>query len=157
MNSDGKIYIIVTDKLPTGSGNNVVNQKENNDDLINHWAKDRLIDTTKSIIKSSVNYSLTNIGNFTGDYITQTKINNTIHNLNVLKGIGLGAIAGFKYGGAVGAVIGASLSVINSGVSSVEMIHSNRVQNRKTNYDIEQLRNRAGLNTLLDWSRGTEN
>ena len=161
MNSDGKIYIIVTDKLPDGSSGQIVNNtkksEESDDELFAHWARDKIINTTKNIINSSVNYGITNIGNFTGDYITQTKINNAMHNLNALKSIGLGAVAGFKVGGIYGAVIGASLSVINSSVSSIEMIHSNRVQNKKTNYEIEQLRNRAGLNTLLDWSRGTEN
>lgn len=164
MSSDGKIYIVITDKRPEGEGGSViqsqsssVQQEKNEYALIDHWAKGKLINEVKSLSRSAVMYSLNNIGNFTGNYIMQTQVNNTISNLSSLANIGVSAIAGAKMFGIPGAIIAGSLAIINSNVSSALHIHSLRVENRKINYEIEQLRDRAGLNTTLDGSRGTEN
>lgn len=162
MNSDGKIYIVITDKMPAdstpmpedGSG-----QKEKKDEnsLFAHWAREKLISEVRQIATSSINYSLSNVGNFTGDYITQTHINQGREALNALVGIGSAAIAGFKIGGVYGAIIGASLAIVNQTVQAVQSTHSAMVANRRVNYEIEQLRARSGLNVYLDGSRGTEN
>lgn len=167
MNADGKIYIVITDKMPDGARSGLGSAPTQDGDrsdgpggeLLKHWARDRVISTTKHAATSYVMYTLENIGNFTGDYITQTHINDSISNLKGIMGIGSAALAGFTVtgGNPIGAVIGATLSVINTGVSSIERIHSARVQNRKVNYEIEQLRDRVGMNAVLDGSRGTEN
>lgn len=167
MNADGKIYIVITDKLPGGTqpspGSAPTQGGDRSDgpggELLKHWARDRLINTAKHAAVSSVMYTLENIGNFTGDYITQTHVNDSISNLKGIIGIGSAALSGFLVtgGNPIGAVLGATLSVINTGVSSIERIHSVRVQNRKVNYEIEQLRDRVGMNAVLDGSRGTEN
>lgn len=161
--NDGKIYIIVTDKLPGGKGETTPEkpkkkEEETSDNsLLMHWARDSLINTAKQTVNKAIDYSLNNIGNFTGNYIAQTHINNLRSNLHTLTSIGESAFAGFMFAGPVGAVISTSLAVLNTGTSSLFQIHSNLVANRKTNYEIEQLRNRSGMNTLLDGSRGTEN
>lgn len=162
--TDGKIYIVITDKRPEGEGGSVIQsqssniqQEKKNTELLNHWARGKLINEVKSLSKTAVMYSLNNIGNFTGDYITQTQVNNTISNLSSLASIGMSTIAGAKLFGPVGALVTGTLALVNQGVSSALNIHSLRVENRKINYEIEQLRDRAGLNTTLDGSRGTEN
>jgi hypothetical protein len=161
MINDGKIYIVITDKLPNGNGAGGVNadnsQKDQAEEITNHWARDRLIGETKSLIKKATMYQLSNIGNFTGDYITQTHVNDTISNVSSLANIGFSMLAGAKIAGGIGAVVGLSLAVINQTATDIMRIHSVRIQNQKTNYEIEQLRNRAGLNSRLDGSRGTEN
>lgn len=163
MNSDGKIYIIVTDKLPAGSSPQPNNSgekkesKESDDSLMSHWARDKLISEVKHLATTAATYQLSNVGNFSGDYIAQTHINDTLQNLNGLVSIATSTAAGFKVGGPWGAVIGFSLSVINQTVSSALQMHSMRVETSKTNYEIAQLRRRSGLNTVLDGSRGTEN
>lgn len=162
MNADGKIYIIVTDKLPGGTPTptpTAPNQGQSKEDtgLFAHWARGRLLSTAKSIAIQSVNYSLANIGNFTGDYITQTHINETLGNIRGFAGIGMAALAGFKVAGPMGAAVGAVLGTVNATVSSAFQINAQRVQNSRVNYEIEQLRNRAGMNPLMDGSRGTEN
>ena len=165
MNADGKIYIVITDKMPGGAqpgpGSAPTQDGDRSDgpggELLKHWARDRLISTAKQAAVSSVMYTLGNIGNFTGDYITQTHVNDSIANIRGIMGLGAATVSGFMMGGPIGAVIGATLSVINTGVSSIERIHSARVQNRKVNYEIEQLRDRVGMNAVLDGSRGTEN
>jgi len=165
MTNDGKIYIVITDTAPSGttvsapinSNTESHAKKEEKNNLLNHWAKNRILSTTKSIGSQAVLYSFHNIGNFTGDYITQAKVNESLEIVSSLAGIGMSAIAGFSVGGPIGAVIGASLDVINRTVSSAFSINTRMVENRKTNYEIEQLRIRAGLNSILDGSRGTEN
>lgn len=162
MNADGKIYIIVTDKMPNGQtptpeGADTQQSNGEKDGLFGHWAKNRLLGLVKQTATQSVMYTLNNIGNFTGDYMTQQHVNDSLHTLNSLMGIGTAAIAGAKYGGPWGALIGATLAVVQQGVSSGFQIWSNMVQNRKTNYEIAQLRSRAGLDASLDGSRGTEN
>ena len=163
MSNDGKIYIIVTDKLPNGNGNAPTESKpkvsnyKDEEAMIKHWARNKLIGEAKSLLNTSVNYSLSNIGNFTGDYITQTHVNDAISNLNGFLNIGTSIYAGFKIGGAYGAFIAGGLSLLNTGVTSALRIHSMKVANRKTNYEIEQLRKRSGLDSTMDGSRGTEN
>ena len=163
MNADGKIYIIVTDKLPSGSALAQTVETEKKDDkkegLFSHWAKQKILNETKQLARTSVMYTLNNIGNFTGNYITQTHINDAMSSISGIISVGMAALAGFKYtgGNPWGAVIGAAIGVISESASAFTSIYSNQVQNRKTNYEIEQLRNRAGLNPLKDGSRGTEN
>lgn len=162
MNSDGKIYIIVTDKLPSGTtptpeGTDNQAGTKDKEGLLLHWAKGRIVNLVKQTATQAAMYSFNNIGNFTGDYITQAHVDNALYALNSAMSIGTAALAGFKVAGPWGAVIGTSLEIVRQGVSTAFSIHSSLVQNRKTNYEIEQLRIRAGLNAALDGSRGTEN
>lgn len=154
----GKIYVIVTDDpdraKATGKGKNGTASDKN--ELTAHWARQKLLNEAKSLITTAVLYNLSNIGNFTGDYITQTHMNDGISIVQSFMDIGTATIAGAHYG-PIGAIVGASFAIINKGVNSILSIHSNRVQNNKTNYEIAQLRNRSGLNATMDGSRGTEN
>ena len=167
MNADGKIYIVITDKLPgsapgpspvptTPSDTNKEGGNDSNS-LFAHWARQRLIDSIKSTAMSAVRYTISNIGNFTGDYIAQTHVNDSIANLNGFKSVGLSILAGAKYGGPIGAVVGGALGIINQTTSSLLQMHSQWVQNSKVNYEIAQLRDRVGMNATIDGSRGTEN
>lgn len=162
MKSDGKIYIIVTDKLPAGGdtptpGDKKKTEKKSDEDMFEHWARDRLLSEVKQLATTAVNYSISNIGNFTGDYIAQTHINDALRGVRGFVSIAASTAAGFKVGGPWGAVIGFSLGLVSESVSSAMQIHSNRVETNKMNYEIAQLRQRVGLNTALDGSRGTQN
>lgn len=162
MSADGKIYIVITDKMPAGGTPQTPtptqpNQSDEKEGLFAHWARTQILNTARKTAMTAVTYSMSNIGNFTGDYITQTHVNDSIANLRSFLRLGASTLAGFKVGGPIGAVVGATIGVVNETISSFTTIHSAMVQNRKTNYEIEQLRNRAGLNATLDGSRGTEN
>lgn len=163
MTNDGKIYIVITDKAPAEAGGNAVRNTSSNkkneeqDTLFNHWARNHILSTVKNAGKQAINYSINNIGNFTGNYMTQTHVNEALNNIGGLMNIGATALAGFNIAGPIGAIVGASLGVINQSVSSVLSINTRMIENNKTNYEIEQLRIRAGLNGLYDGSRGTEN
>lgn len=158
--TDGKIYIIVTNKLPggvgPGPGPKPPEKEKKDEDLFSHWAKNRLLDLGKSLAKKAVIYPLSNIGNFTGNYVAQTQVNNSLSIMNSLVGVGTAILAGSKYGPA-GAIIAGSIAVINETVSYSFQSISNWVENQKINYNIAQLRDRSGMNATLDGSRGTEN
>lgn len=166
--NDGKIYIYISHEPPASgqggaddggngdNGNDSGTTTTNNDSLINHWARSHLLNTTKQIAKQAVTFSISNIGNFSGDYITQTHVKQSFDALSGLASVGLGALAGFKYGGGpIGAVIGASLEVVSQTVTGITNIISGMVENSKINYEIAQLKDRSGLNTYVDGSRGT--
>lgn len=167
--ADGKIYIIITDKLPqdtpgpgpgpapTPSGNPSSSSGGNKNNIILDYAAHQFFNLIKETTTKIINYQLNNVGNFTGDYITQRHINFARGNLNVLVGIGGAAVAGFKYGGPWGALIAATVATVATGVSGALDYNTNLIQNTKTNYAIAQLRERSGLNSLKDGSRGTEN
>lgn len=162
MKDDGKIYIIVTDKLPAGGntptpGDKKKTEKKSDEEMLEHWARNRLLSEVKQLATTAVNYSISNIGNFTGDYIAQTHINDALRSVRGFVSIATSTAAGFKVGGPWGAVIGFSLGLVSESVSSAMQIHSNRVETNKVNYEIAQLRQRVGLNTTLDGSRGTQN
>lgn len=161
MNADGKIYIIVTDKLPGGTSPVPEPQEpegngKEKEGALQHFARRRALNTLRSLAINSANYAISNIGNFTGDYETQADVQNAISAVRSFVSIGMSAMAGFKLGGPWGAVIGATLEIANQGVNYLGTQISMHIQNQKTNYSLEQLRNRAGLNTLRDGSRGTE-
>lgn len=162
MNADGKIYIIVTDKVPGGPGPAptppapTTPKPDKKDDLFSHWARDKLLGELKSLVNNSVSYAIGNIGNFTGNYTDQIRVQESVSFLKSIAGIGFAALAGSKYGPA-GAVLGASIAVINRGVQFTQTIVSQSVAQKKFNREIEQLRERSGLNPYIDGSRGTEN
>lgn len=172
--NDGKIYIYISHEPPaSGQGGAVAGASgasgtggtsgagggtttTDNDSLMNHWARSHLLNTTKQIAKQAVTFSISNIGNFSGDYITQTHVKHSFDALSGLASVGMGALAGFKYGGGpIGAVIGASLAVVSQTITGITNIISGVIENEKINYEIAQLKDRSGLNTYVDGSRGT--
>jgi len=167
MADDGKIYIIITDKLPAGtsspgapgmattpSGAAATGTKNN---IIMDYAAHEFFNLIKKEVGVVINYNLNNIGNFTGDYITQRHINETRTILSDITSLGIAAVAGAKFGGVPGAIIATVVQATGLVTSAVVNYNLNQVQNTKVNYEIDQLKDRSGLNTLRDGSRGTLN
>ena len=169
MRKDGKIYITISDERgkniggisstgQNGSAKKIITTKEDTaNSLLNSYAMHELFTFTKQQVSKAVNYSLSNIGNFTGDYATQRKVNAGLEAVGTAAGIGLATWQGFKRGGVKGALIGFAIGTLATGISSALQNKSQINENDRANYQIEQLRERAGLKTLKDGSRGTEN
>ena len=163
--TNGKIYIYVTDKLPQGDGQPTPgpgtsdSNKKEESNLLLHYARDKIINTTKQAVMSNINFALNNIGNFTGNYQLQRDIESTQRILNSITNIGTSAWAGFKItgGNPWGALIGATVATFNeaSGIVRNEILIG--VQTKKANREVNVLRQRSGLNSLTDGSMGTEN
>ena len=103
----------------------------------------QLVANTKKIL----NYGVNNIGNFTGNYIAQEKIQLATDIVGDIATIGLGFATGL-IGGAI-AIAGVAVS------KSLEAVTFFQDEKHKRN-EIEYLRERSG-NTLVNGSRGTEN
>ena len=168
MANDGKIYITISDKR---YGQNVsesaelVNQpnlqnfsdEKNKDSVLGRYAEHQMFHLVKGQAIRFVNFATSNIGNLTGDYLAQKKVNEVKQSISTAISLGMSIAGGASVGGwagaAVGFVIGAASIISNQVYSDVE----NWRNVNRTNLEIAQLRDRAGLNTLLDGSRGTEN
>ena len=160
--SDGKIYIVITEDLPkekqvASKGGSQTSQKNNQDDLTNHLANSQIISAISNVLMQQANYQISNVGNLVGDYITQTHINDSMNNLGKIASIGASIMAGMYKWGLTGGITMATIGVLGALQQNWRQIHTNQLKNTELNYEIAQLRDRAGLNSLKDGSRGTEN
>ena len=158
-----KIYISISDNRGKGgSGTSTpvredVIEKQEDENLILSYAGHKLFDLTKQQVEKAIDYSLSNIGNFTGDYIAQRKVNEMKSFISGVARIGASTWAGLSVGGGAGAVVGFVVGAVSTVSSAIYSDKTNRIENQKINYSIEQLRQRAGMNSLIDESRGTLN
>ena len=158
--SDGKIYITISDKRggegkpaePMEGG--ASDKKEN---TFSSWAKHQFLSMVKQQAIGNLNYAISNIGNFTGDYNAQRSATFAMQLANEATSFGLSVLAGAKMGGLPGAVVGAVLYAGNKTIQTAQQYALIQLKQRQTDYSIDQIRMRAGLNPYLDGSRGTEN
>lgn len=165
-NNNEKLYITISDNRGQTSGASgkptpkpkYAGEDEDTDksDLLGRYAEHQMFHLVKGATMKAVNYSISNIGNFTGDYIAQKNVNYAKGVVSNLMNVGMATLVGAKYG-PVGAVVGfvAGVGSIVSGGIFDDI--QNRTDTTKNNFNIEMLRERVGLNTIYDGSRGTEN
>ena len=160
MANDGKIYITISDKrfgrnkAEADAQNDQDKEKEKSSpvkDYITHKFRNLI----ESQAKQAVSYTISNIGNFTGDYIKQAQVSNAVQLINFGIEFGTALAAGAKYGGP-GVAVAAAVFLIGKGISTGEQVYADYVENRKQNLAIDQLRTRAGLNSANNGSRGTD-
>ena len=165
MAENNKLYITITDKrgdggsgipTPSPSDSSSAKKEQDDDSLLKRYVEHELFHLVKGTATKAVSFSINNIGNFTGNYIKQQEVNEIKQGISGVMTIGMSTLAGAKFGpwGAVaGFVVGVSSIVANTIFDDI----SNRANNAKNNFEISMLRERAGLNTIYDGSRGTEN
>ena len=161
--SDGKIYITISDTRG-GSGvgltetPSVSNQQasglaseggSNKESAAKIIAKTQFANFVISEAREIVNYSIGNIGNFIGDYEMQQNIQVGLKNLSTAGNI----VNAFAQGNLAGGL----MALAGVGISKGLEIHAEIIANKKLNREISILRERSGLNSLYDGSRGTEN
>ena len=153
-----KLYITISYQKPSGGGDGDKKEKDEDEHKLGDYAIHELIHILKSQSITALNSSVAMIGNLSGEYFKQMKIQEGLNNVSKLTNVFMGAIAGAKLSGGhpLGALIGAGSVVIgeavNWGFSRVNFEASMSKQSR----DIELLRQRSGMNSLYDNSRGTE-
>ena len=142
--ADGKIYIIVTDQLPGGGGPLVPDKpKEDKDkDPLGDFAKHKFFNFIESQTKQMVNYSISNIGNFTGDYVKQQQVANVVSLVNFGIEFGGAIYSGFKYGGGYGAAVSAAIVIASKAINLGQDWLSNAAEVGRQNRAISQLRER---------------
>lgn len=162
-NQKNKLYITISDSrngggsdpdvVPTDDGKD----KKDKTSEVGKYAEHELFHLVKQTTIKSVNFAISNIGNLSGDYITQRKVNEAKQAVSGLMNIGMATVGGAFAGGWVGAIVGFTVGMTTMIVDTTQNEIQNRIDNTKTNLEIASLRDRAGLNTVSDWSRGTEN
>ena len=159
--ADGKLYIIVTNQLPGGMtvtpGEESDKKDKDKENVLADFAKHKFRNMIESQAKQALNYSINNIGNFTGDYVNQTHMSEALSFVNSVLDIGAAAYAGLKYTGhAAGAIIAAGVAIAGKAITVGEQYYAGYVANVRQNRAIAQLRDRAGLDGTNNGSRGTE-
>lgn len=163
MANDGKIYITISDrrfgknKAEADEQNKIDKQKEEKEkrNPLAEFAEHKFFNFIQAEAKQSIDYTLSNIGNFTGDYVTQQHVQNAMSIASVLSNIAMAAYAGSKFG-PWGAAIGAGVVIAGTAITKTQELFLGYSQNNLQNKQIEQLRTRAGLNSSNNGSRGTE-
>ena len=162
MANDGKIYITISDKRfgknkAEADEQNNLEKEQKEENPIAKFAQHKFFNMIESQAKQAVNYTISNIGNFTGDYVKQTQISESMRILNFGVSLATSAYAGLKMTGSPwGAAIAVGVQVINTGINIGEQYYAGYVENVRQNKSIERLRTRAGLNGANNGSRGTE-
>lgn len=155
--SDGKIYITISDTR-NGSGGGVSpdtqgEQSQDKDSAVGKYLQHRFFNFVEGQAKQFVNYTVSNIGNFTGSYETQRDIQAVMESASFLINLGTSIASGAKMGGVWGAVIAGSIAVGSKAINFGYQEYSEQFQNRKINRNIDMMRRRLGLEGLTDGSR----
>ena len=108
----------------------------------------------KSLIGSSVTYSLTKRLYLSEDYMAQNDMNNVFTGISKLSSLGNAIGAGITMGGAVGGAVGALIWGVSEGVSAYHRYDQAFIQLNENNYESSFQKTRLGLN---DNGRGTQN
>lgn len=157
--AEGKIYIIVTNQLPGGGGEPTPGgdgeKKDKKQTTLQDFIQHRFFNFIESQAKQAINYSISNIGNFTGDYITQQHVSDAMQFVSFGLNLGTAALAGSKFG-VPGAVVAVALTLAAKTITTTEQLLAGSVENARQNREIRQLRTRAGLSSSNNGSRGTE-
>ena len=162
--ADGKIYITISDTRG-GSGAGVSNEADTGvaeskqgGSKLGNFIWHRFYNTVESQAKQYINYTIGNIGNFTGSYSAQRDAEEGLRITNLLVSTVSSSITAFvAFGGGpqggVAAAIAATISIGSEAINFAYREKSESFQNRKTNRNIELMRRRLGLEGLTDGSR----
>ena len=162
---EGTIYITISDERGSGGGGATPKptpepkkveeqaQQETDNNVLGEYARVQFYNFMTSQAKQFVNYTIGNIGNFTGDYNRQRHVQQIVSIGNSLKAIGISVYAGFTAGGVVGGVIAGALAVASQGINFAYSEYSNNFAIKKQNREITELRKLVGLDSLTNGSR----
>ena len=160
MANDGKIYILITNKLPGGTEDTVdpnkVESEKDSESALGSFARHEFFNLIERQAKQAVSLTINNIGNFTGDYEGQRHISALMEIGNRAMAVGAAAVSGAKWG-SWGAVIAAAVTATSITLNDITSEVMKDYADKKKNLAILQLRARSGMYPLLDGNRGTEN
>jgi len=106
-------------------------------------------------LKREISYSISQYGNMTGNYIQQAEIQLGMEMLNNVIAVGAGTIAGAKYGGIPGAVVGFAISAGSVATGYVNQWRTLQVNIAKLDTYANIMQERSG-NSYNNGSRGTD-
>ena len=161
MANDGKIYITISDRRfgknkAEADEQNKQEKKDKKENSFGSWVEHQFFGMIKQQVMQNMSFTANNIGNFTGDYQAQRDAQLGMSLLNEAIGLGTAIYAGSKFG-APGIAIAIGVYTINKTVSTLQQYELINLQTKQNRFQVEILKERSGLNSYKDWSRGTEN
>lgn len=161
MSSDGKIYIVVTDKTPGNTPNpfspdpdlGPKKTAEKKDDALSRFAERKLTDFVWGQFKKDIDFQISNIGNFTGNYVVQAQAQNAQSAVMGLAGVGMAIWGATKLIDPFAGIIAGGVAIASSIINFVHQEKINQLNFRKQNYDLDILKERSGLYALDNGSR----
>lgn len=162
--ANDKLYITISDErsggggVPTPDNAPKTQNKNNNVDPLGDYAKHEFLHLIKSEANRMVTFGISQIGNLTGNYASQTATAESLSILRKVGSIATSAYAGFKMtgGNIYGALIGAGVQIVSDINSELMDMHNRVIANNRRNYEVELLRIRAGLDNTTNGSRTGE-
>lgn len=163
MANDGKIYITISDrrfgrnKAEADEQNKLDKQKDEKNPVAD-YTKQQFYNLVKQQAQQAVSYGISNIGNFTGDYVNQAHASDCMQVISMMGDLVTSFLGGMAAtgGNPIGGLVAIGISVTGKAITSVEQQYAGYVENVRQNRSISQLRERAGLNGANNGSRGTE-
>jgi len=153
---DGKIYITISDeRKETSQLSSVTESKQQQQEktsLFGDFAKHQFFDFVQSQANQFVSYTVSNIGNFTGNYQTQRQVQETLQIGKMITNVGVSMLAGSKFG-LPGALIAGGIAIASQGINLAYQSKTLDVQTKQQNREIEMIRSISGLNELTNGSR----
>lgn len=161
---DGKLYIVITDEPVINKTETIhmtESQKEKTiqrvteerEKQIYTFATHQFYNFMQQTATEMVNWSISNIGNFTGNYVKQENIQKTVNLGSKLIGIGSAVVAGAQMAGPIGALVAGTIAVAGTGINIALQDRANEFQTQRQNREIAQLRELSGLNPLTNGGR----
>lgn len=162
--ADGKIYITISDTR--GGSNDVATAdaeaksttNNNGKTALGLMAFNKFINFAEGQANQYVNYTVGNIGNFTGSYQAQKDMEFLVRTINFATNLGISTIGSFvMFGGGVQGGVAAALTA--GAIIGTEIISNLYRENteafnmRRTNRNIALMRERLGLEGLTNGSR----
>lgn len=155
----GKIYITISDERGKGVGDNEKRVKADEEreqerqQLVSGYVQHEFYSLVKNKARQIANYTIGNVGFFTGDYQAQREINSALSLASSLKNIGMSIWTGAKVAGGAGAIVAGVTTVASELITYGLQEHTANLENKRTNYNIDRLRQISGLDTLTNGSR----
>ena len=159
MNNDGKIYIIVTDKLPNGGGEPIrgsdnKQDKDKKENSLLKYSQHRFFNFIESQTKQFINFESNNIGNLTGNYVAQREVQANIKAAGTLMNMANAtAQAVITTGSLAAGFITAGIMIAGAVISYEQQEKVNQMAFKQQNYELSMLKNRSGLYALDNESR----
>ena len=166
--ADGKIYITISDnrgannEVETANAEARGGSSNQGKTALGLMAFNKFVDFAQGQANQYANFTIGNIGNFTGSYSAQKDMEATMRAINFVSNLGISTIGTFVQFTAmtgnpvVGGVAAAINATLQIGTSLINFGYQEKVEQfnmRRTNRNIALMRERLGLEGLTNGSR----
>ena len=166
--ADGKIYITISDnrgannEVETANAEAKSTSNNNGSTALGLMAFNKFINFAENQANQYVNFTIGNIGNFTGSYSAQKEMEASMRAINFVGNLGISAIGTFVQftamtgnvaAGGIAAIVDIALNVGSSLISFGYQEQVEQFNMRRTNRNISLMRERLGLEGLTNGSR----